>query len=146
MKKLLLLMLGLSIAIGASAAMQSIVVTKTDGSKVEITITDATKIKFAEGNITFGDQSFPRSEVSMWSYSANTGVSSVKVDASRLFTQAGSELTFKVNANVMVFAVDGRLVVANPTVQAGSVVSLGNLANGVYIIKVNNASYKIVKK
>jgi hypothetical protein len=146
MKKLLILMLVACSGLFASAQVRSIIVNKIDGTQTQINIVQNMQVTFAKSQITIGTQTFNRSDVANWTYSTASAVSTVKSDAQKPFKQIGNVLSFNANASVMVFGVDGRMVISNPAVIAGSNLSLDALANGIYIVKVNGNSFKIVKK
>jgi hypothetical protein len=75
-----------------------------------------------------------------------TGVSSVNGDAAKLFRQIGNNLVFSASANLAVFSIDGRMVIANTSVAQGESVSIADLAAGIYVVKTNNTTSKIVKR
>ena len=74
-----------------------------------------------------------------------TGVNAVNTD-SRLFRLIGDNLVFSASANLAVFSIDGRMVIANTSVAQGESVSIADLAAGIYVVKANNTTSKIVKK
>jgi hypothetical protein len=85
------------------------------------------------------------SKIVYYSNGTITGVNAVNTD-SRLYRQIGDNLVFSASANLAVFSIDGRMVIANTSVAQGESVSIADLAAGIYVVKANNTTSKIVKK
>lgn len=144
-KSLLLLSLLLASQIAGAEGYKTISVITKDGNTTAVDIAEQTQIKFSGTQITFGDKTFNRADVVKFSYVKGSGTAAVKTDAERPFRQVGNSLIFSTDANATIFAVDGRKVISDK-VEAGSSINLASLASGVYIIKVNNETFKIAKR
>jgi hypothetical protein len=144
-KSLLLLSLLLASQIAGAEGYKTISVITKDGNTTAVDIAEQTQIKFSGTQITFGDKTFNRADVVKFSYVKGSGTAAVKTGAERPFRQVGNSLIFSTDANATIFAVDGRKVISDK-VEAGSSISLASLATGVYIIKVNNETFKIAKR
>jgi hypothetical protein len=144
-KSLLLLSLLLASQIAGAEGYKTISVITKDGNTTAVDIAEQTQINFSGTQITFGDKTFNRADVVKFSYVKGSGTAAVKTGAERPFRQVGNSLIFSTDANATIFAVDGRKVISDK-VEAGSSISLASLATGVYIIKVNNETFKIAKR
>ncbi|MCH4155254.1 MAG: T9SS type A sorting domain-containing protein [Muribaculaceae bacterium] len=144
-KSLLLLSLLLASQFAGAEGYKTISVITKNGNTTAVDIAEQTQIKFSGTQITFGDKTFNRADVVKFSYVKGSGTVAIKTGAERPFRQVGNSLIFSTDANAAIFAVDGRKVISDK-VEAGSSISIASLATGVYIIKVNNETFKIAKR
>ena len=96
------------------------------------------------------DTSFEFSKISKLTYTSPTGISGVKDESGKPFEMTGNTLLFPAgnkDAKVVIVSANGMLV-TEKTVKAGETLSipLSKFAAGVYAVKVNDTTYKIVKK
>jgi hypothetical protein len=145
MKKSLLFAFILCAAqIVSAAGFNTVVVSMKDGTSKNIHLTETSQITFTGTAIDFGGTSVNRANIVKFAYTFDSSVASINANAQKPFNKIGDELVFNTAANVALFSIDGRMI-TRQAVQSGSSLSISSLANGVYIVKVNNSSYKIAK-
>lgn len=133
---------------------QKLIVWLKSGQSVEYQLSMEPKTTF-EGNelvLITGTMEvrYPLSQVSKYTYTGdNTGIEITLADK-RLFLQSESTLSFynvKEETSVSIYSFDGRLLYSTSILSGQSKnIDLSAYPIGVYIIKVNDLSYKIAKK
>lgn len=132
------------------------VVSNVDGvSPVEYALDDIRKITFQEYGFTImlndgtSDSSFEYSDIQKMVFdNVQTGIENVKTETGSGIVLAYDGSTIRVSgvekAQLMVFDIAGRPVISQK-VQGEAEVSTENLSAGVYIVKVNNKTFKFSK-
>ena len=143
MKRLLLLMLlaGSYITMQADQV-QALIVQLKNGSQTAFFLKDKPQVKFDGTNLkvtsTVGDTSFALSDVLRFTYAKKdpTGIGDVLVISQ-----------LKANGDVSVYALDGKLLRQLKASHAGTYrLNLSELPAGLYLVKADNVTYKIVKR
>lgn len=133
---------------------QKLIVWLKSGQSVEYQLSLKPKTTF-EGNelvliIATMEVRYLLSQISKYTYAEdNTGIETALADK-RLFLQSESTLSFshvKEETSVSIYSFDGRLLYSTSILSGQSKnIDLSAYPIGVYIIKVNDLSYKIAKK
>ncbi len=149
MKKSFWLVLLLVLAIKAEAAgYKSVYVTLLDGSVSQIDLTDDMKTTFDETNVIFSDETFlmefEKQQVSKFEFSELTGIESTTVFNTAPIIKAGILTLHGMpdNSRVAIYSTSGTCISENHFSHTCSI-NLNDLPSGVYIVNVNNISYKI---
>lgn len=150
-KFLLLFALPCLLAPVAASAYDQLSVHLTDGSKVDVTLSDDMTITFTPEELVAKsadvDVAVSRSEISHFTHVTPTGISDV-VGAAPEFTFAGNTLSFTdlpEGSSVAVYNLSG-MTLLQAAAQGSYTLSLEGFAPGAYIVTVNNISYKIAVK
>lgn len=141
----LLLFAGTAMASGY----RSVVVTLTDGTTNQITLTTSLKTTFLKTLVIFTDGAkevtFNRAQIESFHFDgSNGGAEMVGVEESRPVVGNG-EITFgnlPVGSKVALYDLQGRCLVSAGA-EGSYRMELPNLEKGIYIVKVNRMSYKI---
>ena len=125
-----------------------------DGQVMSINLNEEPRTTYDDGNLVFTTTkttiSYPLEHVKRYTYvSSSSGISSPKgVEAT--FSADGETLTFKgLNAgmSIMLYNVAGQLLrKVAPTTEGHAAISVSQLPTGVYVVKMNDATYKITKR
>lgn len=156
-KRILLLFIVLLTAYNVQSATKNyLVVEKTSGDKYSFDLSD-------EPIITFNNQimqitsksdshSFEISDVKEYSFSDTnvTGINEVQPNELRIINDANGKIVIEgiqPNSKVRLFSIDGKEQMANISTSDDRVyINLDSLSKGIYIVSVNNKSFKIYKK
>lgn len=149
----ILLLSPLSMAI-AEDADSKLVVWKSDGSKVTYTLSEQPKTTFTSEGVVITTSTvsvaYPLAQIVKYTYEGITsGIESVKNDGGELVSQDGYNFRFsnlKEDTLVQIYSVNGSLISTYKSEGKQITISLGDHANGVYIIKVGGTSYKVIKR
>ena len=153
MKKLLLLLTVLFVAIVAKADDMVLQVLLSDGQMVSINLNEEPRTTYQDGNLvitsTRNTVTYPLEKVRRFTYVSATGIESLKtVGAS--FSNDGETLTFKglkPHTKIYLYNVAGQLL---KTIDSGDqkqiVISASHMPFGVYVVKVNGGTFKITKR
>lgn len=127
---------------------KSVVVTLHDGSSSKIDLTDGMKTTFDGTNVVFADDvflvEFEKSQVSKFEFSETTGINNVETsDANVNFKDGILTLTgMPDKSKVAIYTVAG-IGIETIEFSRNCDIDLNNLQSGVYIVNINNVSYKI---
>ena len=156
MKKILCLLLLAFVNFSAVVAKSTInlaVFTK-DGSKVLYALEEKPKITFTDTELVITTKgveiAYALSDMNLLTYEngETSNITNLYDDAS--FKLDGESIVFsklKANDIVSLYSINGTLVFKKKVSQDGEYgVSLNNIETGVYIVKVNSLTYKIMKK
>ena len=145
----------LCVAVAANEPIRSLVVWAKDGTRVAYALAEKPKITFTETDLVIKSKgievNYPLGNMLRFTYdsSAPTAITDLKTDKGN-FKFEGNSLLFpslKANGNVSVYSADGSLVMKKTVRKDGEfVLSVSGLNAGVYMVKVNNVTYKISKK
>ena len=126
----------------------------SDGQVVAINLNEEPLTTYKDGNLvittTKNTVTYPLEKVKRYTYaSASSGITSPKgVEAT--FSADGETLTFKglkTGTSIMLYNVAGQLLrKVAPTTEGHAAVSVSKLPTGVYVVKMNDATYKITKR
>lgn len=150
-KFLLLFALSLLLMSGTAAAYDRLSVHLTDGSKVDVTLCDEMSIAFTPTELvatTDGvDVKVARADISHFTHSAASGISDLE-SSDAGFDRNGNTLVFTgLNANSVITVCNIAGVEILRAVADGDYsLSLDGFSHGVYVVTVNNVSYKIAVK
>lgn len=154
MKKLLILMTVLSLAMVAKADDKVLQVWFSDGHMKSISLNDVPKTTYKDGNLVItmmkNSVTYPLEQVRRFTYAS----SSVDIDAPEkidvAFSSNGETLTFtglKPHTPISLYNVAGMLL---KTIDSGNsnktIISASHLPVGVYLVKVDGGTYKIMKR
>lgn len=154
-KFLLLLLSILRLTSAAQTDLTHLVIQTKDGTKVAYAFTKAPKIAFAddflilctdEVNVTY-----PLIDMEVIKYEAcvEAGVKDLKTDE-LLISFIGDSLLFhtlKANSTVSIYSIGGENVLTRNIHQDGEYsFSLSQLTPGIYLVKIDSLTYKIVKR
>lgn len=153
MKKLLFLMIVLFVAITTKADDAVLQVWFSDGQVMSINLNDNPKTTYKDGNLLIltdnNSVTYPLEKVKRYTYATSTGIETpAKLSVS--FSSDGESLTFtglKPHTHISIFNVTGVLL---KTIDSGNqsktIISASHLPVGVYLVKVNGGTYKIMKR
>lgn len=156
MKRFLLLML-LTVSYSAMQAdqVQTLIVQLKNGSQTAFFLKDKPQVTFDGPNLkvtsTAGDTSFALSDVLRFTYAKKdpTGVDERVTDPTGVDFQ-GDVLVIsqlKANGSVGIYALDGKLLRQLTAPHAGTYrLNLSELPSGLYLVKADNVTYKIMKR
>jgi len=138
------------------ASYKSIVITKTDGSTLAVSMEYDMLTEIKAGNLTLtsskGEIVIPTAEVRKWTYSTNSGgsdswagIETVESDGLSVIQYADRVVFDNLpdGSVVCLVSVDGR-VISREKVKGHHEVSLSSLDRGIYVLTYNNNSLKIV--
>lgn len=156
-KTLLILLAMLMIPLWQATAGTALVVKYTDGTaKTTFLLSQKPEISFLEGTMYIksgdGDFSFELSEVEDFHFAdEGAGIKSTPLDNDGSYVEMLDGNVVKIGGNgsrkVAVYDMNGKVTAAKvSTVGDIATISLGNIPNGIYIIKYGNKSIKISKK
>ena len=153
MKKLLILMAVLFVANMTKADDAVLQVWFSDGEVMSINLNDNPKTTYKDGNLLIqtdnNSVTYPLEKVKRYTYATSTGIDTpAKISAS--FSSDGESLTFtglKPHTPISLYNVAGVLL---KTIDSGdrnkTIISASHLPVGVYLVKVNGGTYKIMKR
>jgi len=154
-KKIILFLLPLIMQCELSMAQSQlthVVVWLNDGSKTVYLLQDRPVVSLSETELKIKTStvsaSCPLKMFQRITYSddVNTGISDI---VSKAFEYDGDNLAF-VDCNdkttVYIYTLDGKLILQKKIKENSNIVSLNSLHSGVYIVKVNGSTFKILKK
>jgi len=127
---------------------------QSDGQVMTISLDDEPKTSYSDGNLIIKTNkttvTFPLEKVLKYTYVTDpTGISSPQTVSSKLSSD-GQTLTFtglRANTQIALFNMAGQLLrTINSGDQSKTVVSLSNLPVGVYVVKVNGVTFKMMKR
>lgn len=152
MKKILFLLL---VAFGAFLASakgyNSLKVNLSNGSTVTIVLSDDLQVSFTDDNLVaqgkFADVQIAKNDIDTFEhiYDASSSISDATVGGTKM-SQQGNNLNFSnlpTNTTLHVFDTGGREVMSE-NASGDFNLSLDGLTPGIYIVVVNNQSYKVV--
>ena len=153
-KLLLLLCVGF-MPFWALAEPTVVMVWNTDGTEnTSFALSDAPIVAFPSGKMTITvkgtETSFEFAKVSKLTYTSPSALKGVKDESGKPFQMSDNSLLFSAGnkgSKIMIVGSNGIMVLQKP-VKAGETLSipLGKFAAGIYVVKVNDITYKIVKK
>lgn len=149
----ILLLLPFSMVI-AEDADSRLVVWKNDGSKIVYSLSEQPKTTFTSEGVVITTSTvsvtYPLNQIVKYTYEGiASGIESVTKDGGVLVSQDGYNFRFsnlKENTLLQVYSVNGSLISTHNSEGKQITISLGDHANGVYIIKVGDTSYKVIKR
>lgn len=155
-RQLLLLLFCFTSLMGFSQESKSYNITlwMTDGTTTVYALQDKPVLTFTSEALTVSckgmDSDVPLSELIKYTFEDYVPDGISGLPSAEQVGISGGSVTLKAGCSaltVSVLTLDGKTVMSE-TVEAGSssVISLGSLNRGVYIIKANNTTYKILKK
>ena len=125
-----------------------------DGQILSINLSEEPRTTYNDGNLVITTTktaiSYPLEKVKRYTYaSASNGISSPNV-VKATFSADGETLTFnglKTGTSIMLYNVAGQLLrKVAPTTEGRAAVSVSQLPTGVYVVKMNDVTYKITKR
>ena len=125
-----------------------------DGQTMSINLSEEPRTTYSDGNLvimtTKTTVTFPLEKVKKFSYrDASNGISQPNV-VKAAFSADGETLSFsdlKSGTTILLYNVAGQLLRSvNPDSENRAVVSVSQLPTGVYVVKMNDATYKITKR
>lgn len=144
-----------SVVAKADIISTNLIIWAKNGTKVAYALAEKPKVTFTETDLVIMTKgvevSYPLESMARFTYEEDSETSVTELKAHDVsFKTNGESLLFpelKANSNVSVCNLNGTLVFQKTIMQNGEYVfPLSNLDAGVYLVKVNNLTYKIVKK
>lgn len=151
MKRTLLTLLVVLGCLVAKAQSQSLFVTLNDGQKLEFALSTTPEVSVADDMLTITTSettaSYELWTVSTFTYGATTGINATQADAQSFSLQGDRLIVDGTDARVRVFSIDGKAV-SLPATNVGSqtVLSIGSLPKGIYVVNINGKSLKITRR
>lgn len=152
MKKIALSLLIALACISAKAEDgKSLYVTFNDGQKVEFALAKTPEVTFGNNQMTIKTTdtttSYDLTTVASFTYNASTtGISKTETE-NKLVWEGNRIIVDGINNKVHVYTIDGKNVGLSPIVNGSkTVINIDTLTKGIYIIKVNNQSFKIARQ
>ena len=153
-RKLLLAMLIGAFATMAKADNRVLKVLQTDGQVTTINLNDEPRTTYADGNLVITTSkttiTYPLEKVRRYTYETLTTGISMKPSLKTEMSQNGETLTFrglKSGETIMLYNTAGQVLRRINSEKGGeTTVSVANMPAGVYLVKVNDVTYKITKR
>ena len=125
-----------------------------DGQIVSINLNEEPRTTYNEGKLVITTTkttiTYPLENVKRYTYVSSANSINTPNTTGTTFSADGETLTFtglKTDTSIMLYNVAGRLLHSITPDSAGhAVVSVSRLPKGVYIVKMNDATYKITKR
>lgn len=154
MKKIFAFLFALCCIFVAQAQdVQSLDITKTSGTTEQLAVKNVKKITFADGNmvVTKADgntASYVITEINKITFGTVTvdGIVNKAIGTDKFVSYSSDKnvINFKGEGTAQVYNVKGQLI-KSVSVKGNSSLNIADLTKGVYVIKLNNQSAKIVK-
>lgn len=153
MKQLLLLLTCLLTVTAVQADDAILQVWFADGQVMSINLNDNPRTTYNDGNLVIqtdkNSVTYPLEQVRRYTYVTSTGIES-SPSISAAFTNDGETLTFtglKPHTPISLYNVAGVLLKTfESNDRSKTVISASHLPVGVYVVKVNGGTYKIMKR
>ncbi len=138
----------------ANAQSQKLIIWQKSGDKVYYNLEENPKVTFSETDMVIATKSFtisyPIEQLLRYTYDITpTSIENTTSNEMRI-SQKGDAMTFenlKQGCTIQVYSLDGTLVESKLTANERTItVSLGGYPAGVYLIKANGITYKILKR
>ena len=151
---IVVLLLFIAICNDLCAQSQRLVVWMKSGEKVYYQLEERPKTTFSEGNIVITTNTieaiYPLEQVLRYTYeNVSSDISSLPIDNMRV-TQQGNVFTMenmKPETVVHLYSIDGKLLERFKVNSTNAIsISLETYPSGVYIIKANGVTYKMMKR
>ena len=132
-----------------------LVVWAKDGTKTYFDLAENPKTTFKDNDLVITSESmtvnYPLEQVLRYTYElVSTGIESISLEKTVRISQRGDALTLenlKPGTAVSLYTVDGKLVMAHAAGDSRSVtISLSDRPSGVYIVKANDVTCKMLKR
>jgi len=149
MKHLKALLVALLCAIDLCAEGKSLIITFSDNTKAEYALSTLPQISMADDKMkietTATTAEFDLYKVKTFTFAATNGIAQARSNG---FSISGDAIIVEgETAQIRIFAIDGKAVSVAPVRSAGqTIIGLGELPRGIYIINVNGRSVKITKR
>lgn len=150
-------MFALFLLYGAEAWAQSqvLVVWQRDGQKAYYDLGERPKTMFSGTDLVIEagavTVTYPLDKVQRYTYESATGIDAAPQAASPVHVSYEADVLriqgLAPSTSILVYAPDGRLVTSlKPKAGVPSEISLAGFPSGVYLVRANNATYKILKQ
>lgn len=145
--------LALSLALGLATAHastgKSLFVSFNDGTRVEFALSATPDVSFGNDRMTVATTTttaiYDLWKVSTFTYGATTGIESAR--NGNLSVEANRIVVDGTHNKVSAFSTDGKAVnIATVVADGKTIVGIGSLAKGIYIININGKAIKITRK
>lgn len=151
-KKALTIVLAMATMLAHAETAKSLYVSFNDGTKVEFALATTPNISFADDKMTVNTTSTTATyelwKVTTYTYSDNaTAINNVTSSSTTDFSVEGDYIIIEADrCNVSAYAINGTATnVATTTVGGKTVVDLGSLERGTYIVKIDDKAIKITR-
>ena len=154
LKSILTSVLFLTCGLVGHAENLTLVVWQKDGHKVYYQLNEQPKTTFTTNGLVITthmmEVSYPLSAIQRYTYATTAGIDKARNNHDVEVSQNGTDVTFtnlKAGSEIRIYGTDGALLdVQSAKENSVSEVSLASYPTGVYILKVNDVTYKIMKK
>ena len=150
MKRIALaLCLALALSTAHASTGKSLFVSFNDGSRIEFALSGTPDVSFGNDRMTVTTTSTTASydlwTVSAFTYGATTGIENA--ENGRLTVEANRIVVDGTHNKVSAFSTDGKAVnIATVVADGKTIVGIGSLAKGIYIININGKAIKITRR
>ena len=125
-----------------------------DGQVMSINLNEEPRTTYNDGNLVITTTkttiSYPLEHVKRYTYASSSSSISSPKGVEATFSADGETLMFKglkAGTSIMLYNVAGQLLrKVAPTTEGHAAVSVSKLPTGVYVVKMNDATYKITKR
>lgn len=154
MKQLLFILLTFILPLkGGASEAWSLQIWQKDGNVQSISFTDEPVTTFSDGNLVVTTITttitMPLEQVSKYTFITDTdGIADIKTENVTI-SQDGESITFdnlKPGTEITIHNASGMLIQQQKVEQGTTTVSVAHLQTGVYIVKANGITYKIMKR
>ena len=154
MKKVILLLFGMVLTTTVKAEGLMLQIWQTDGQVVTIALSDEPVTTYADGKLIVQTKkttiTYPLEKVKRYTYGSEIDGISLPDAVKAEFSNNGETLTFtglKPNTNIWVYTAAGQVARhLNSGKNSKVAVSVSNLPTGVYVVKINDTTYKMTKR
>lgn len=154
MKKVILLLFGMVLTTTVKAEGLMLQIWQTDGQVVTIALSDEPVTTYADGKLIVQTKkttiTYPLEKVKRYTYGSEIDGISLPGAVKAEFSNNGETLTFtglKPNTNIWVYTAAGQVArKLNSGKNSKVAVSVSNLPTGVYVVKINDITYKMTKR
>ena len=154
MKQLLFILLTFILPLkGGASEVWSLQIWLKDGNVQNVSFTDDPVTTFSDGNLVVTTLTttitIPLEQVSKYTFITDTdGIADIKIENVTI-SQDGESITFdnlKPGTEITTHNASGMLIQQQKVEQGTATVSVAHLQTGVYIVKANGITYKIMKR
>jgi hypothetical protein len=158
--KIVVLLITLISIVDTSQAEQqkSLAVRLQDGTEVNTATNSLQKITFSDNNMVLNKidgttTSFPVSTIKKLYFSTVNinSISSPENNSVYIYPNPASDFIYiknitEVGANISIYGIDGTIALKTTIISDNQQVDVSDLANGIYLLKVNSQAFKFTKK
>jgi len=139
-------------------AQNSLIIKLINGSETGTLLSSLDRITFSDGNVIFknmddSSNSFMISDISKWTFGLFSGITDIIPDNTMMgvYPNPGKNFIKLKNVpegklNIKIIRLDGAVLMDKQLLDKNQPIDISNLANGLYLLKVNNTTIKFTKQ